>query len=802
MNSPIRAFAAALLLCFGCIGSASAQELKQTVRGSIYDAVNERPLVGATIEVYSAIYKSGGSTNDLGEFEINSVPVGRHDFRITYLGYESVLLNQIEITSSKEVVLKIEMFESVNELDAVKISIKRDKKKTINTNISVSGRTFSIEESQRYAGSRGDVARMAQNFAGVQGADDSRNDIVVRGNSPIGVLYRLEGIDIPNPNHFSSAGTTGGPISMLNNNVLENSDFISSAFPAEYGNANAAVFDLGVRSGNNNKHEFLGQIGFAGFEGMAEGPIRRKSKSSFLVNYRYSALGVFNALGLDFGTGTAIPKYQDLTFKLNFPDKTGSTSLFGLGGISTISLLQSQSAGDNLFREDREDLVYKTRTGVLGVTRVQKLGENTTLKVILSIDAAGTKTTLDTFNLVGGENVEFGGLYRDNSVQGKNSVIVSLKHKFSSKTSLSVGTRYYHYFFDLKDSFYNTNYGFWVSPTSIKSSTSLSQTFANLNHRFNNRLRANLGLNYAHFLYNNSSSLEPRLGASWAVNSKLSINAGAGVHSQLAPFRVYYEQRTDSNGVKTKMNQDLSFMKSLHYVFGVDVSLNRNTRLKVEAYYQHLYNVPIDAGDWTDYSLLNQGTDFGVQFTDSLVNKGTGKNYGFEITFERFLSKGLYFLNTYSFYRSLYTDAAGIERSTAFDSRYAFNLLVGKEFYFKQTTNKKGKVKKPSLTVDLKVMLNGGKRFTPIDTEKSIMQAETVYTNQIFKSQHPDYKRIDLRIAYKVQSKKLTQEWGIDIQNLTNQQNIFAQNFDAQSGKFRYTYQTGLLPIGIYRATF
>ena len=190
---------------------------------------------------------------------------------------------------------------------------------------------------------------MAQNFAGVQGADDSRNDIVVRGNSPMGVLYRLEGVDIPNPNHFSTAGTTGGPVSMLNNNVLENSDFLSGAFPAEYGNATAAVFDLGMRKGNDEKYEFLGQVGFAGLEMLAEGPISKNSKASFLVDYRYSALGFFSLLGLQFGTGTAVPKYQDISFNLHFPDKKGSTKVFGVGGLSSVELFQSKDAGENLF---------------------------------------------------------------------------------------------------------------------------------------------------------------------------------------------------------------------------------------------------------------------------------------------------------------------------------------------------------------------------------------------------------------------------------------------------------------------
>ena len=227
----------------------------------------------------------------------------------------------------------------------------------VNKMATVSARSFSVEESNRFAGSKNDVARMAQNFAGVQGADDSRNDIIIRGNSPSGVLFRMEGIDIPNPNHFARFGTTGGPISMLNNNVLSNSDFLTGAFPAEYGNAIAGVFDLKMRPGNNEDHEFMFQFGFNGLELMAEGPISKKRKSSYLVNYRYSTLQLFKYMGINFGS-TAVPNYQDASFKLNFPSKRGLTSVFGMGGYSTINILAEEADSSDLFALDLSNTYF------------------------------------------------------------------------------------------------------------------------------------------------------------------------------------------------------------------------------------------------------------------------------------------------------------------------------------------------------------------------------------------------------------------------------------------------------------
>ncbi|MBI1306357.1 MAG: TonB-dependent receptor [Bacteroidetes bacterium] len=780
----------------------NAQGLKQTVRGVVKDAVSKQALSGATILVKNDAHQYGSITDENGAYSIPDVEIGRYDIVCQYVGYEERALFQVEVTATKEVVLNFDMTEDLATLGVAEIKLRKDKSKTINSDIRVSGRTFSIEESQRYAGSRGDVARMAQNFAGVQGANDSRNDIIVRGNSPMGVLYRLEGIDIPNPNHFSSSGTTGGPVSMLNNNVLLNSDFISGAFPAEYGNANAAVFDLGVREGNNEKYEFLGQIGFAGFEGMAEGPFKKGKQASFLIDYRYSFLGLLATMGVNFGTGAAIPKYQDLTVKLNFPDKHGYTSLFALGGMSRIKIFQSEQTGDNLYRDGQEDLTYRTKTGVVGLTRYQQIGTKSNIKFILAVDGSYTRTQLDTFAWsTNNEIINYSGRYRDGSSQGKYSLNVIYTHKFNAKASMSAGTRLYEYFFNLEDSFFRSDLNRWVQPTNFNGNTTLSQTFTSLSYRFGPRLKMNTGINYAYFFYNNSQSLEPRIGLSYKVNGRYQISAGSGLHSQVVPFRVYYEKFTDDYGHQYTANQDVTLMRSLHFVLSHDVSINRNSRLKIETYYQHLFNIPVDRGDWPSYSMLNQGTDFGVQFTDSLVNKGTGRNYGIEFTLERFLSKGFYFLNTISLYRSLYTDYTGAEHSTAFDGKYAMNLLGGKEFYFKQRETKSG-FKKPSLTVDIKAMINGGKRYTPIDVSKSVEQVKTVYTDDIYGAKYKDYTRLDIRIAYKVQTKKITQEWGIDIQNVTNHQNIFTQRFDPATGKTYYSYQTGILPIGIYRATF
>ena len=311
-----------LLCCLAAIFSAQAQDITQTIRGTIVDQESKFPLIGVNIKLLTDDGSTVGTTTDIdGTYRLEKVPVGRQGLEFTYLGYERVELTNIIVSSGKEVILDVEMAESVTDLVEIEVIAQKDGDAR-NEMAVVSARKFSVEETDRYAGSRGDPGRMASNYAGVQGADDSRNDIVIRGNSPQGVLWRLEGVNIPNPNHFAIPGTGGGSVTILNNKYLANSDFFTGAFPAEFGNSIAGVFDLRMRNGNNEKHEFSGQLGILGTEILAEGPLNKESKASYLVSYRYSTLQLFTFLGINLGTD-AVPQYQDAAFRVNFPRKNG-----------------------------------------------------------------------------------------------------------------------------------------------------------------------------------------------------------------------------------------------------------------------------------------------------------------------------------------------------------------------------------------------------------------------------------------------------------------------------------------------
>ncbi|MBL4862568.1 MAG: carboxypeptidase regulatory-like domain-containing protein [Crocinitomicaceae bacterium] len=425
-------------------------QLTQTIRGQVLDRYSEALIPGVKIFVIGESDTLKQISNFEGEFRFENVPVGRYMVFATAMGYEEVVLSNLELISSKELVLEVKITEKVLNVQEVKVTA-REKGDAINQLATVSARTFSVEESQRYAGSLNDVARMAQNFAGVQGADDSRNDIIIRGNSPSGVLYRLEGIDIPNPNHFARFGTTGGPVSMLNNNVLSNSDFFTGAFPAEYGNALAGVFDLKMRRGNNEKFEFMGQIGLNGVEAMAEGPISKKKKSSFLVNYRYSTLEVFKLIGVEFGTA-ALPKYQDGSFKFRFPSKNGVTQVFGIGGLSNIKILSKDTEGQNdIWGITGNDIYYASNTGVIAVTRKQRINSNSFFEIMAGIQGAYNQVRNDTLDF-SGENPFT--TFRSNSTIARQTTVFNYQNKISSRHLIKAGVINDVYILSLSDSLY------------------------------------------------------------------------------------------------------------------------------------------------------------------------------------------------------------------------------------------------------------------------------------------------------------------------------------------------------------
>lgn len=768
-----------------------AQQLTQTVRGTITDKQSKETLIGASVILVDTAMLKGNTADENGNFRIEGVPVGRRTFKISFLGYRESFVTII-VTSGKEVVMNIDLEQSVVTANTVTIVAEKQKDKSNNQLAMVSSRSFTIEETSRYAGSIGDPSRMAANYAGVSGANDSRNDIIIRGNSPSGLLWKLNGVEIPNPNHFGSLGSTGGPVSMLNNNVLDKSDFMTGAFPAEYGNALAGVFDLQMRSGNNEKNEFLAQVGFNGFELGAEGPLSNKNGSSYLVNYRYSTLGVFSALGLEFGTGAAVPKYQDVSFKIDLPtQKAGKFSVFGMGGISYIEVLDKDidSTRENLYDDPvRDDGYFGNNMGFVGLNHTYFFNKNTYSKINLSVSTSGQNYKIDT--LRAGDDMAI-PTYRNKSDQQKYIADFSINKKFSARNFLKAGVDATAIQFNYCDS--TIDDGIWRTITEFDGSASLLRGYINWQHRFNDKLTLNSGVHTQFFSFNKSYSIEPRVGLKWELNEAQSLSIASGLHSQLQPYYVYFVKARYNDGSYKETNKDLDLTKSWHLVSAYDRTIGKDFRIKAEVYYQHLFDVPVEKRA-TSWSVLNEGADFGIREVDSLINDGTGTNYGMELTLEKFYSHGYYFLLTGSLFESKYKGSDDKERSTAFNGNFVFNLLAGKEWTVR---------KKNVIAVNLKTNYSGGKRYVPVDLIESKLSGQTEYDeDNAYEKRRKDYFRTDVKFSYRINRKKTTHEIALDINNIFDTQNIWSEQYSPKTGTIVKEYQLGFLPIPMYKLTF
>ncbi len=769
---------------------AFTQNNRQNIRGTVVDKLSQSTIIGASVQVISDAAGKGAATDENGNFILADLAPDRYEIKVSYVGYKDVVVPNVVVTSGKEVILDIAMEEDLTLLTEVVVKAY-SKNKTVNDFATISARTFSMEEVNRYAGGRSDPARLAANFAGVSAPDDSRNDIVIRGNSPVGVLWRIDGMNVTNPNHFASVGTTGGAVSALNTNLLRSSDFFTSAFPAEYGNAISGVFDLGFRNGNAQKRETTIQAGvITGLEATTEGPLSKKNGSSYLVGYRYALAGVAQAFGVDIGT-TATPSYQDLSFKLNIgKTKLGNFSLFGILATSSISISGGNS-GALYGSRDGNDLASKI--GIVGLNHFKQVNKNAYISSNIGLNYSATdqinygsdRTTRETYTTE-----------ENNVAKAGYNFSTSYNSKISSKLFVKIGVQDevigLNLYYRTKENINAT----WRQIWDYDSYTNLAQAFAHAKYSPNDRLTINAGLHAQYFFLNSSSAVEPRLGLKYELGANSSLNFGYGLHAQTQPINVYFLQSQNADGSYVYNNEALDFTKSHHFVMGYDWNFAKSWRLKTEVYYQSLYDVPVNTFS-SSYSMLNTGASFRTDLEDQLTNGGTGQNYGVELTVEKFFSDGFYGLFTSSLYRSTYKGSDGVERNTAFNGKYVYNILAGKEWAV-------GRDKRNRISLDFKLTNAGGRAYTPIDLTASNAIGREVLSTDAYSDFYDQYFRMDLKANYTINSpkRKLSQTISLDIQNVTNHQNVFSQSYDSNNQDINTTYQLGLFPNVVYKLQF
>jgi hypothetical protein len=798
-----------------------AQVLTQTVRGTIVDADSKFPLIGATV----SIGDQKVVTDDQGSFKLVNIPVGRQTLTAGLFGY-GAQTRALELNSAKEAVLTIGLQEVATQLGTVEVTAVASGQAK-NEMATVSARQFSVEETNLYAGSRGEPARMATNFAGVQGSDDQRNDLVIRGNTPAGVLYRMEGINIPNPNHFSIPGTGGGPVTILNNKFLANSDFFTGAWPAEYGNAIAGVFDLQMRDGNNEKFEGSAQLGLLGTELMLEGPLGPAKEGqrapSFLGVYRYSTLSMFQALNINLGTN-AIPKYQDGAFRLTFPQKNGAKlALWTMFGKSDIEILISNQTDTNSFESygttDR-DQYFGSDMIVGGVNYTRPINKRTFMKAGIAassarIQAVNTKLQREvgplgdgTFGwVVTANDTMLNYTFTENKLHG----FLAYNHKIGLRGTLQYGVNVDLYMLNYQDSVrqYDGVTGQlppWRVQWATKTAWPVVQPYISYKTRLNDKTTLTAGATSLYSGVNKISfmPLEPRVGISYQATDNDRFFAGSGLHAQMqAPYLYYYAVTTVGHDPQEHNPDRIGLMKSFQVAGGWERTYKGlPIKTKVETYYQYLFDVPVETKP-SSFSMLNAGTGFGRIWPDTLQNTGVGRNYGLELTAERFFAGGFYFLTTASLFDAKYQGSDGIWRNTIFNGRYAFNVLAAKEF-------KLGKNNR--FNVGIKYTTVGGRWFgAEIDETATLRTGEIVFVEETNNTvQYRPYERFDLKLGYKWNNPNTAWEFGLDLSNLLGNKNILTLTYvpglddptTAVNESVREEYQLGLFPVFYFRCDF
>lgn len=757
--------------------------LTQTIRGKVIDRESNITLPFANVVVSNTNPKLGTTTDVDGNFKIENLPEGRYTLQVSYVGYEVAIVPEVQLGTAKETYVTIAISEKLSSIDEVTVSVKKGE--PLNEMATVSAKSFSVEETKRYPVSIGDPARMAQVFAGVSTNDDASNEIVIRGNSPNWMLWRLEGVEIPSPNHFAEEGYSSGAVSILNSATLGTSDFYTGAFPGEYGNSLSGVFDIKLRNGNNEKGEYAFQVGVLGVEAAAEGPLKKGYAGSYLINYRYSTFSLINHLNLNV-VENSLPSYQDLSFKVNLPtEKAGTFSLWGIGGQST----DDQKYEPDTAAGDKFEYGYKdyTQTGMYatGISHVIFPDQKSYFKTVLSYSSSYSSQEYALMDTLGVLNDDF----YDNLQKKASRFTTFYNRKVSKNLTLRTGGVVslldYDYFTEEADS-----NGIFRTSVNSQGNTNLYQAYLQGKYKFSDKVLMTAGLHYTYFALNGDNALEPRLGMLVKLPKKQKITMGYGQHSKHENLPVYFVDFENPDGTISQLNKNLELTRSSHFVIGYEKMLGKSLNIKSEVYYQHINNLPVPTNPDKYWSPAFGG--FNPE--DTLANIGKGRNYGAELTFQKFFTNNYYFLITSSLFEAEYQAADGQWRNSRYNINYVNNFVGGKDF--KWGNNK-------MVGINGKIIWSGGKRLIPIDLEASIEKGETVVNmNDLFSEKGPDYFRIDLGLKLHIFKTKTEHIISVDIQNLTNRWNVWGEFYNKEDEAIEEFPMAGIIPVLSYRIQF
>ncbi|MCD7942483.1 MAG: carboxypeptidase-like regulatory domain-containing protein [Bacteroides intestinalis] len=751
----------------------------QTVRGIVLDSKTNAPIEFATVRIMNS-GSLGSTTDSLGRFRIDHVPVGRCNIQTSYVGYNANIFNEIPVTSSKEVYMEIPLDENVHSLAEVVIQPEIKKDKPLNAMAITGGRMISMEEAGRFANGFDDPARLSSAFAGVAG-DVGTSAVAIRGNSPQFTQWRLEGVEIPNPTHFADlTGLGGGFLSALSTQVIGNSDFYNGAFPAEYSNALSGIFDMQIRNGNNQKYEHTFQLGILGIDLASEGPISKKHGSSYILNYRFSTTSL--ATGNDMNL-----KYQDLSFKLNFPTrKAGTFSIWGIGLIDRYKPeILDRDEWETQSDRQSGNTTFDKAAG--GITHKYLINADTYIRSSLAATYAKDHTEAD-------QMTEDDKLVHVGDIRNSKWDIVFnsyLNKKFSSNHINRTGITITGLKYDL-DYKISPNFGLDIPMEQISKGNGEScvlSAYSSSVINLSNHLTTSLGITAQYFTLNKNWTVEPRAALKWTFNPKHALALAYGLHSRRERLDYYFVEQ-EVNG-KTESNRYLNFSKVHHFGLTYDWNINSYMHLKVEPYYQYLFRIPVEEN--SSFSIINHQSFYLERI---LKNRGSGVNYGIDITLEQYMKNGFYYMITASLFKSRYKAGDHIWRNTRLDKNYLLNVLAGKEWMV-------GRNKQNVLSLNGRIFFQGGDRYTPVDEEKSLIEHDIKFdeTRAYSKKFNPSLNG-DISFSYRINKRKISHEFSIKMLNVGMRTGMHFYQYNEKTHKIEKEDGSGMIPNISYKIYF
>ncbi len=728
------------------------------IKGKVYDAINNQPLPFVTVNIHSTT--TAATTDINGLYELKDLKPGYYDLDVSFVGYRKKTVYEILVNNSKPTILDISLEEKIDSLKEIVVT-STPFNKTAESPVSL--HTIGSAEIARNPGGNNDISKVVQSLPGVASVVSFRNDIIIRGGAPNENRFYLDGIEVPNINHFATQGSSGGPVGMINVNFIREVDFYSGAFPANRGNTMSSVFEFKQKDGNNNKLVTTGTLGSSDVGLTFDAPLGKKV--TFIASARRSYLGwLFKLLELPF-----LPIYNDAQFKakIRFNDKN-EVSLIGLGAIDDFKL----NLGANKTEQQKYILgylpVFKQWNYAVGAN-YKHFFENSYLTLVVSRNHLNNRSYK----------------YQNNDeTNPANKILDYTSEEIENKVRIEDTYRKNGYKINYGAGFENVNY---TNSTFNKISIPTGVLLINFNSKltfnkysafaqiskdlFGNRLVLSLGArtdftDYSQQMGNPLNQISPRFSLALNITDKLSFNFNIGRYFQLPAYTVL-GYRDSTNVLANKQNK-ISYIMCDHVVAGFEYNTKINTKFTLEGFYKLYDKYPFTLRD--SICLANLGGDYGVIGNEPATSISKGRSYGIEFMAMQKMYKGFYGIVSYTFVKSEFQDKNNNYIPSAWDNGNILSLTFGKKFKY-------------NWEAGIKWRYLGGTPYTPIDVQTSSIKTVWDIRGQGL----PDYDKLNSKrlksfqqLDFRIDKKFFFNKWALNIY------------FDAQNV---YKYQTQQTPI-------